>query len=90
MTHVFDGKSFAGILHAADLLMALASGRISPNEPAMHIMKSTLLEVSADATLAELELVFRTEKIVRVREANVALTAADLADYLSRHEQQGS
>ncbi len=90
VAHAFDGKNFAGVLHARDLLAALASGRVAPNEPVLHVVKSTLFEVSGDATLAELEVVFRKEKIVRAREANVALTPADLADYLSRHEEQES
>jgi cystathionine beta-synthase len=86
MAHAFDGGKFAGVLYARDLLAALASGRVFPSEPIFHIVKSSLFEVPGDATLAELEVVFRSERIVRVREANVALTAADLADYISIKE----
>ena len=66
---------------------ALASARVAPNEPVFHVVKTAIAEVPLDATLSELELVFRKERVVRVRDAAVALTTADLADFLSVKEQ---
>jgi cystathionine beta-synthase len=86
--HAFDNGKFVGILHARDVLNALSSGRVSPSEPVFHVVKTTMAEVPLDATLAELETVFRKERVVRVRDAALALTTADLADFLSTKEQR--
>jgi cystathionine beta-synthase len=85
--HAFDGGKFVGILHARDILNALASGRVAPNEPVFHVVKTTLAEVPMEATLSELEMVFRKERVVRVRDVALALTTADLADFISAKEQ---
>lgn len=84
---VYDGSKFIGMLDAAEILRVLASGLLSPSEPVLHIVKSSLPEISADATLAELEMMLKKETCVRVRETGQALTRSDLADYLTQNEQ---
>lgn len=83
----YDGNKFVGMLDAGDILSALGSGRLSPSEPVLHIVKSTLPEISAEATLLELEEMLKTQTCVRVRELGQALTRSDLADYLTQNEQ---
>lgn len=87
LAHAYDGDNFSGVIHASDLLLALATGRVSPNEPILHIVKSALTEVSSEMTLSELEILFRKESCLRVKDAKAALSPADLADYLSSKEQ---
>lgn len=82
----FDGNTFVGMLDAGDVLSALASGKLRPDEPVLHIVRSSLPEVNGDTTLSELETLFRTQTCVRVRETGQALTRSDLADYLSQKE----
>lgn len=84
--HVFDGANFVGVIHAQDLLVGLAGGRVGPSEPILHLVKSTLPEVTSDMKLDEIELLFRKEPCLRVKDAKLALTPADLADYLSSKE----
>jgi cystathionine beta-synthase len=87
MVPTYDGNNFVGMLNAGDVLSALASGKLRPDEPVLHIVKSSLPEVSSEATLSDLEGVFRKETCVRVRESGQALTRSDLADFLSQKEQ---
>ena len=87
MAHAFDGANFAGVLHAKDLLQALAGGRVNPNEPIFHVVQSSLVEVPSSAKLQELQEALQNNPVVRVSDAKVALTAADLADFLSMKEQ---
>ena len=49
--HAFDSGKFVGILHARDILNALASGRVSPTEPVFHVVKTTLAEVPLAAVV---------------------------------------
>lgn len=83
---VFDGVKLVGSLEAGDVLNTLASGKLRPDEPVLHIVKSSMPEVSADTALADLEQMFRTSSCARVRESGQAITRTDLADFLSLKE----
>lgn len=86
VAHVMDGENFVGILDAQDILKAMTSGRIRGNEPVFHIVNSSLKEIESSAKLSALEDLLRTNSVVRVKDAKVALTAADLADFLSAQQ----
>lgn len=85
---VYMGSALVGVVEALDLLTVLANGKLRPDEPVLHLVKSNISEVAPDMSLSDLEKVLLTEPYVRVKEIGAMVTRADLADYIGGMKEQ--
>ena len=80
----YSDKAFVGMVEVADLLLTLASARLRPDEPVLHIVKSSLFEVAPAMNLLDLEKTLLREPYVLVKELGAYITRADLAEFVGK------
>ncbi len=79
-----DGK-LVGLLDESDLLIPLTTEKLKPNDPIIHLVKGTIIEVRADEVLARLSELFQEGYVALVRDGSNQLqiiTKIDLLDFL--------
>lgn len=80
---VIENGEIRGVVEVSDVLHSLAKGRLRPEEPVIHLLNASMPEITPSESLTTLEEKFVHASHVRVKEANVVIARADLADYLS-------
>ena len=81
---VLSGGALIGVVDAEDLLLTLASGKLRPDEPVLHLVKGATTEVAADLSLLTLEKILLQHPFVRVQDVGTMITRADLADFMGQ------
>jgi cystathionine beta-synthase len=85
---VFSDKQLVGILDETDLILPLATGKLKPNEPIIHLIKGNIIWVDLDDTLESLSQHFQQGFIALVKDGEGKtrlITKIDLLDYISHH-----
>lgn len=83
---VFSDKQIVGILDESDLIFPLATGKLKPNEPIIHLIKGNIIWVELDDTLENLSNHFQKGFIALVKDnggATRLITKIDLLDYMT-------
>ncbi len=83
---VYSDKQIVGILDESDLIFPLATGKLKPNEPIIHLIKGNIIWVELDDTLENLSNHFQKGFIALVKDnggATRLITKIDLLDYMS-------
>lgn len=85
---VFSDKQLVGILDETDLILPLATGKLKPSEPVIHLIKGNVVWVELDDTLEELSEHLQQGFIALVKDhsgkPNI-ITKIDLLDFISHH-----
>ncbi len=79
---VMSKNKVLGVADVSDILFALAEGRVSPQEPILHVAKTSMPEVSVDETLDQLRNKLDLNSFIRIRETGHLVTKIDLAKFL--------
>jgi len=79
----YSGESVIGLVNVADILLVLATGKLRPDEPILHLVKSSMPEVNPETKLMDVELMLLDAPFVLVKEANRVISRGDLADFMS-------
>lgn len=85
---VFSGDELVGILDESDLIMPLASGKLKPTEPIIHLVKGAIVWVHADDDLESLSNHFQKGFIALLKDDVGKLhiiTKIDLLEFISSH-----
>ncbi|MBY0314339.1 MAG: pyridoxal-phosphate dependent enzyme [Bdellovibrionales bacterium] len=85
---VFSDKELVGILDESDLILPLATGKLKPNEPIIHLIKGNVVWVGLEDTLEELSLHMQQGYIALVKDRQGKphiVTKIDLLDFISHH-----
>lgn len=83
---VYSDKEIVGILDESDLIFPLATGKLKPNEPIIHLIKGNIIWVSLDDNLEHLSDHFQKGFIALVKDASQKtrlITKIDLLDFMS-------
>lgn len=84
---VYSDGEIVGILDESDLIFPLATGKLKPTEPIIHLIKGNIIWVDEDDSLESLSDHFQKGFIALVRESNGTvrlITKIDLLDFISR------
>lgn len=85
---VFSDDKLVGVLDESDLILPLATGKLKPTEPIIHLIKGTILWVDLHDDLQKLSEHFEKGFIALVRDSNQTLhilTKIDLLTYMSQN-----
>jgi len=83
---VYSDKQIVGILDESDLIFPLATGKLKPSEPIIHLIKGNIIWVELDDTLENLSNHFQKGFIALVKDhrgATRLITKIDLLDFMS-------
>jgi cystathionine beta-synthase len=83
---VYSDNQIVGILDESDLIFPLATGKLKPSEPIIHLIKGNIIWVEMDDTLENLSNHFQKGFIALVKDGSGAtrlMTKIDLLDYMS-------
>lgn len=86
---ILSGSNLIGVVTATDILLTLASGKLRPDEPVLHLVKGATHEVTPETTLVELEQVLLQTPFVRVKGPGTMISRFDLAHHLSGLNSEG-
>ena len=85
---VFSGNELMGILDESDLIMPLATGKLKPTEPIIHLVKGSIVWVHEDDDLESLSNHFQKGFIALLKDDSGKLhiiTKIDLLEFISSH-----
>ena len=83
---VFSDNEIVGILDESDLIFPLATGKLKPTEPIIHLIKGNIIWVDLEDNLESLSDHFQKGFIALVKDAGQKtrlITKIDLLDYMS-------
>jgi len=83
---VYSDNQIVGILDESDLIFPLATGKLKPQEPIIHLIKGNIIWVDLDDTLENLSNHFQKGFIALVKDASGStrlITKIDLLDFMS-------
>ncbi len=83
---VFSDSEIVGILDESDLIFPLATGKLKPTEPIIHLIKGNIIWVDLEDNLESLSDHFQKGFIALVKDAGQKtrlITKIDLLDYMS-------
>lgn len=83
---VYSDNEIVGILDESDLIFPLATGKLKPNEPIIHLIKGNIIWVDLDDTLENLSNHFQKGFIALVKDPSQKtrlITKIDLLDFMS-------
>lgn len=85
---VFSDDKLVGVLDETDLILPLATGKLKPNEPIIHLIKGSIVWVETHDNLESLSEHFQKGFIALVKDSNEKLhilTKIDLLAYISEN-----
>ncbi len=85
---VFSGDKLVGVLDETDLILPLATGKLKPTEPIIHLIKGAIVWVNTHDDLQSLSELFQKGMIALVKDESEklhVLTKIDLLEYISQH-----
>lgn len=85
---VFSDTQLVGILDESDLILPLATGKLKPDEPIIHLIKGNVIWVDIEDTLERLSEHFQKGFIALVKDGSDKtrlITKIDLLDYISHY-----
>lgn len=83
---VYSDNQIVGILDESDLIFPLATGKLKPQEPIIHLIKGNIIWVDLDDTLENLSNHFQKGFIALVKDTagkTRLITKIDLLDFMS-------
>lgn len=83
---VYSDNEIVGILDESDLIFPLATGKLKPNEPIIHLIKGNIIWVDLEDTLENLSNHFQKGFIALVKDPSQKtrlITKIDLLDFMS-------
>jgi cystathionine beta-synthase len=83
---VYSDNEIVGILDESDLIFPLATGKLKPNEPIIHLIKGNIIWVDLDDNLENLSDHFQKGFIALVKDPSQKtrlITKIDLLDFMS-------
>lgn len=84
---VFSEGKLVGLLDESDLLEPLTTGKLKPNDPIIHLVKGTIVEVGLDDNLSRLTKLFHDGFVALVKGKNNHLqiiTKIDLLEFIGQ------
>ncbi|MCJ8277592.1 MAG: pyridoxal-phosphate dependent enzyme [Bdellovibrionales bacterium] len=88
---VFSDNELVGILDESDLILPLATGKLKPEEPIIHLIKGSIVWVNGNDDLESLSDHFQKGFIALLKDEQEKLhiiTKIDLLEYISKHLNQ--
>lgn len=88
---VYSEGEIVGLLDESDLIFPLATGKLKPSEPIIHLIKGNIIWVEQDDTLEELSDHFQKGFIALVKDSSGTvrlITKIDLLDFISNNVTQ--
>lgn len=88
---VYSEGEIVGLLDETDLILPLATGKLKPSEPIIHLIKGNIIWVEQDDTLEDLADHFQKGFIALVKDASGTvrlITKIDLLDFISNNVTQ--
>ena len=85
---VFSDEKLVGVLDESDLILPLATGKLKPEEPIIHLVKGSILWVNPHDDLESLSEHFQKGFIALVKDEHEKLhilTKIDLLEFISEH-----
>ncbi|MDZ4662832.1 MAG: pyridoxal-phosphate dependent enzyme [Pseudomonadota bacterium] len=85
---IFSDDTLVGIIDESDLLEPLASGKIKPQDPIIHLIKGNIVWVEWDETLQQLAEHFKQGMVALVKNQQGKMrivTKIDLLEYMGQH-----
>lgn len=85
---VFSDKKLVGVLDESDLILPLATGRLKPTEPIIHLIKGSIVWVNEDDTLDSLSQHFQKGFVALLKDSQEKIhiiTKIDLLEFMSQH-----
>ncbi len=83
---VFSDKELVGVLDESDLILPLATGRLKPTEPIIHLIKGSIIWVNEEDTLKSLSEHFQKGFVALLKDQKDKLhiiTKIDLLDFIT-------
>jgi cystathionine beta-synthase len=75
-----------GVVAADDILSWLADGRLKPEDPALHLLKSAAASVSLSSSLHDLRKHFEMHDFVQIEKSQDYIFKQELADFVAQLE----
>lgn len=85
---VFSDNQLVGILDESDLILPLATRKLKPEEPIIHLIKGNVVWAEPTDSLEELSLKLQQGYIALIKQGTSQMhiiTKIDLLDYISHH-----
>lgn len=85
---VFSDGKLVGVLDETDLILPLATGRLKPTEPIIHLIKGSIVWVNEEDNLESLSNHFQNGFVALLKGKNEQLhiiTKIDLLEFISQH-----
>lgn len=85
---VFSDQKLVGVLDETDLILPLATGKLKPDEPIIHLIKGSIVWVDEHDDLESLSNHFQKGFIALLKDKSETLhviTKIDLLEYISEH-----
>ncbi len=85
---VFSDDKLVGVLDESDLILPLATGKLKPTEPIIHLIKGAIVWVEMTDDLESLSEHLQKGFVALVKDSNEKLhilTKIDLLEYMSEH-----
>jgi cystathionine beta-synthase len=85
---VFSDNELVGVLDETDLILPLATGKLKPTEPIIHLVKGSIVWVNENDTLETLSNHFQKGYVALLKDRDDKLfiiTKIDLLEFMSEH-----
>ncbi len=85
---VFSDQKLVGLLDESDLILPLATGKLKPNEPIIHLIKGNIVWVEENDDLQSLSNHFQKGFVALLKDQKGKLhiiTKIDLLEFMSQH-----
>lgn len=85
---VFSDNELVGVLDESDLILPLATGKLKPSEPIIHLIRGTILWVNKQDDLESLSNHFQKGYVALVKDERQKIhiiTKIDLLEFMSQH-----
>lgn len=85
---VFSDNKIVGIIDESDLILPLATGKLKPEEPIIHLIRGDIVWVSLEDSLEELSTHLQKGYVALVKDREDKMrivTKIDLLEYMSHH-----